>query len=159
MNIHNLNKDVCGGALAVLGGIAVAVYASSLTLGTLRQMGPGYFPFALGVLLTLTGIVIAIRGYLASPSRTTCLKLVGQPRAEWRAWLLIGLSLVAFIAIARHLGLAVATFAVVFISALADRENSWRSALLVAGIMVAVSIIVFWWALQIQLPIFAWRLS
>ena len=55
--------------------------------------------------------------------------------------------------VGEYCGLLAATFAVVFISALADRENTWRSALLLAGVMIAVCIVVFWWALQVQFPL------
>jgi hypothetical protein len=78
---------------------------------------------------------------------------------EWKAWSLICLSIVTFIALAKFAGLVPATFAIVFVSTLADRENSWRGAALLGLAVVAVGIVVFWWALQTQLPLFKWGYS
>jgi len=44
----------------------------------------------------------------------------------------------------------------VFISALGDRDNTWKKALLLSLAIVVVAVVVFWWALQIQLPLFRW---
>jgi hypothetical protein len=53
-------------------------------------------------------------------------------------------------------GLLPATFAIVFIAALGDRDNSIQSAAVLASAMCAICIVVFWWALQLQLPLFQW---
>ncbi|SPB14810.1 hypothetical protein NOV72_02041 [Caballeronia novacaledonica] len=148
----SLNRDVVGGVLMFGIGIAVAIHSMSLHLGSLSQMGPGYFPFALGAILTVVGLAIAVQGRLSPPAEEE----KEQHGAEWKAWFLICLGVMAFVVLARYLGLVVATFAVVFISALGDRKNTWRSAALLAIALVGVAIVVFWWALQIQLPLFKW---
>ena len=43
-----------------------------------------------------------------------------------------------------------------FISALGDRDNTLREALLLALAMMAIAVVVFWWALSLQLPLFQW---
>jgi hypothetical protein len=151
--VRNLHKDVVGGVLISGVGIAVATRSMFFNFGALSRMGPGYFPLALGVILTLVGIAIAVKGYMAT-GRQTQAKSVHPP--EWRAWLLISLSIVTFVVLAKVGGLVPATFAIVFVSALGDRENSWRGAALLGLAMVAVSVVVFWWALQVQLPLFKW---
>ena len=50
-----------------------------------------------------------------------------------------------------------ATFAIVFISALGDKMNTWKSAAILGAGVVAVAIVVFWWALQMQFPLFGSR--
>ena len=53
-------KDYYGGALLVVIGLA-AVYAGiGYRVGELAHMGPGFFPVALGGLLALTGLLIAL---------------------------------------------------------------------------------------------------
>jgi hypothetical protein len=147
------HKDVMGGVLISAVGVAVAIHSLTFQIGTLSRMGPGYFPLALGVILTLSGLAILVKGFLAvpRPSRT-------QPEQpfEWKACLLICLGIATFVILAKYAGMVVATFAIVFISALADRQNSWRAAAILALAMVVVSVVVFWWALQIQLPLFKW---
>ncbi|MCJ9713295.1 tripartite tricarboxylate transporter TctB family protein, partial [Bordetella hinzii] len=49
-----------------------------------------------------------------------------------------------------------ATFAIVFISALGDRTNTLKQALLLSVSMCVIAVVVFWWALQLQLPLFRW---
>jgi hypothetical protein len=151
--VRNLHKDVLGGVLVSGVGIAVATRSMSFNFGALSRMGPGYLPLALGAILTLVGIAIAVKGYMATGCQVQA-KSLHPP--EWRAWLLISLSIVIFVVLAKFAGLVPATFAIVFVSALGDRENSWRGAALLGLAMVAVSVVVFWWALQIQLPLFKW---
>ncbi|MEX3959399.1 tripartite tricarboxylate transporter TctB family protein [Trinickia symbiotica] len=169
MNRTLLHKDLIGGALLIVVGIAVLMHSVTYHIGTLVQMGPGFFPFFLGLILGLVGCGIAVQGYLAvrdaaKPDTATgrgAAKPVTPPakkklRPEWKAWILICLGMVAFVVLTKYLGLVAGTFAVVFISALGDRDNNVKSAALLALAMVVVAVVVFWWALQIQLPLFKW---
>jgi hypothetical protein len=132
-------------------GIVVAAQGATYSIGSLSRMGPGYFPVALGVILALAGIAIGIKGYVTTPEPHE------KPLPpEWKAWMLICASVIAFVVLTEFLGLVAGTFAVVFISALADRDNTWKHALVLSLAIVAVAIVVFWWALQIQLPLFRW---
>jgi len=70
---------------------------------------------------------------------------------------LISASIVAFVLVAERFGLVPAAFAIVFISALADRDNDWKRSAVLGAAIVVVAIVVFWWALQIQLPLLQWR--
>jgi hypothetical protein len=152
-NSRSLQKDVVGGLLVSALGIAVAIHSISFQIGDLSRMGPGYFPFALGVVLTLVGIAIGAKGFRSTPQQTKA--ELSQP-PEWKAWFLISLSIVTFVVLAKYLGLVAATFSIVFVSALGDRTNSWRGAALLGVAMVVVSVVVFWWALQMNLPLFKW---
>jgi hypothetical protein len=149
-----LEKDFLGGTLVFATGIGVTIHSISFEIGTLSQMGPGFFPTVLGLILTSCGVAIVAKS--RSPKSNSRGEIQVEPAAEWRAWALIIIGIASFIALAKIAGLIVATFSIVFISALGDRDNSWKSAALLALLMVAVSVIVFWWALQIQLPLFAW---
>lgn len=141
------NKDVLGGALVcALGAGAIAMVRGN-AIGTLGRMGPGFFPTLIGVVMVLTGVAILLGGLRAGATEH------GVERPDLRAWTLIPLSLVAFIVAGEFGGLLPATFSVVFIAALADRDNTWRSAMLLACAMVAVCLVVFWWALQVQFPL------
>jgi hypothetical protein len=75
---------------------------------------------------------------------------------EWRGWFCIGASIVAFVALGKYGGLLPATFAIVFISALGDRQNTVASVAVLALACAVVCVVVFWWALQIQFPLFQW---
>ena len=144
-------KDYYGGALMVVIGLVAVACGVDYQVGSLRQMGPGFFPVAIGVLLALTGGAIALQASLSAPVE----KKAARP-GEWRGWLCIVSALIAFVILGEHGGLVPATFAVVFISALGDRKNRLIDALVLALAIVLVSVVVFWWALKIQLPLFQW---
>jgi len=143
-------KDFYGGVLVSLIGVCVVVGGAQYHLGTLAHMGPGYFPTLVGALLVLIGLGIAIT--------TRPVQLQPKPKGfgQLRAWGCILGGLIAFAILGEYGGLVPATFAVVFISALGDTRNSIRHAILLALALVAIGIFVFWWALNLQFPLFRW---
>ena len=146
--------DAVGGSLLVVLGAAIAIASrTTLALGTLDHMGPGFFPLCLGVVMAVLGAAIAMRPSRASAASAAAARIV----PEWRGWLCIAGSVVAFIVVGAHLGLAPATFAIVFIAALGDRKNTWRDALVLSLGMVAIGVVVFAWLLQIQFPLVTLR--
>jgi hypothetical protein len=149
--IKGSHTDYIGGALMILIGLAVVIQGRQYSIGTLSRMGPGFFPVTLGAILAFTGLaIIATARFTATKPEAAALP------AEWRGWFCIGLSIVAFVVLGKYGGLVPATFAIVFISALADRENTLLKATVLALATVAVSIIVFWWALQMNFALFGW---
>src|SRR6185437_13340356 len=76
---------------------------------------------------------------------------------EWRGWICIIASCVGFVAIAKWGGFVPATFAITFISAMGDRENTVKEATLLSLAMVVICIVVFWWALKMPFQLFAWE--
>ncbi len=142
--------DYYGGALMLLIGLGAVFIGSTYETGNLRQMGPGFFPVAVGAVIALMGVLIAL-GARGQPVEA------GEVLApEWRGWICIVASIVAFVILGKHGGLLPATFAIVFISALGDRDNTVKAAALLALAMCVVCAVVFWWALQLQFPLFAW---
>jgi hypothetical protein len=149
--INNYNKDYYGGGLMVLLGLGVVFQSSTYEVGTLSKMGAGFFPGVLGILLALTGVSIALTARGAIPSSNE------EPLPpEWRGWICIILSIVAFVVLGKYGGLVPASFAITFISAMGDRQNTIKNALILSLAMVALSIGIFWWALQMQFPLFQW---
>jgi hypothetical protein len=148
---RRLHKDFWAGTAVALVGAAFAAQSARYRIGTLLQMGPGYFPAALGIIFALVGAAIAVQGFVKSPAESR-----ERHPPDWRVWFLVIAAVVTFIVLGAQLGLAAAAFAIVFISALADRENTWASAALLALVMVVVSAIVFWWGLKLQFPLWLW---
>jgi hypothetical protein len=157
-----LKKDYYGGALMVLVG-GSAVYAGiGYRVGDLAHMGPGFFPVALGALLILVGLLIALSarpnkdGTAPATDHPPALPGHGHGMPDLRGCACIILGILAFQLFGVYGGLLPATFAIVFISALGDRDNTLIEAVLLALAMSVVAVIVFWWALQLQLPLFQW---
>lgn len=147
-------RDVYGGILLVLIGIGTIVEGSSHSMGSLTRMGAGYFPVILGVVLTATGGAIALFSLAKGGGSTELEPGEHFHLPDVRGFIAIISGIVAFIALATWWGFAPATFALVFISALGDREATLKSSVALAGVMTAILIGLFWYALR--LPIRLW---
>ena len=150
-SMRKIRKDHYGGALIFFIGVGAALQGSAYKIGTLSRMGPGYFPVALGIILAAIGAAIFIMAGVGAPP-TEKKKLP----PEWRAWFCICVSVLAFVVVGIYGGLVPATFTIVFISALADRQNTLKNAALLSAAMVVIGVVVFWWALQLVFPLFRW---
>ncbi len=145
-------KDLAGGLLMLALGAATAMQAVSYDIGTLRRMGPGFFPLCLGILLALIGILIVVT--TRRPAEDVA--QVASRAPEWRGWICICLSIAAFVILGRYGGLVPATFAITFIAALGDRDNSVLVAFGLAAALTLVTVAIFWWLLQVAFPLFRW---
>jgi hypothetical protein len=158
--INRHNRDYYGGGLMLLFGLAAIWTGMSYRIGSLERMGPGFFPVALGVILALTGVAIMIGAAANAIAEGKEEDKEGGKEAnlrpEWRGWICISLSIVAFVILGKYGGLVPATFGIVFISAMGDRQNTVKSALILAAAMCLVCVAIFWYALQVQFPLFQW---
>jgi hypothetical protein len=151
----HMKKDYYGGALMVLTGLATVVASTNYHIGELARMGPGYFPCAVGVLMAVTGILIAISAEDGEGESTVAVGHAhGMP--DMRGAICIIVATLAFLFLGEYTGLLPATFAIVFISALGDRMNTIKQAIILSLGMCAIAIVVFWWLLQLQIPLLKW---
>lgn len=165
MSRSSIKTDYLAGSLMILIGLGATAESYTRELGTLTSMGSGFFPFCLGILLTLLGVAIA-GAAVRAPVHHDRTEVVaptlgheGYQGAEWRGWSCIIGGVAAFIAFGAYGGLLPATFACVFISALGDRGGSPLSALVLASCVTAVGIFLFWYVLQVQFPLLRWGLA
>ncbi|RXZ37020.1 tripartite tricarboxylate transporter TctB family protein [Oxalobacteraceae bacterium CAVE-383] len=155
--INKRNRDYYGGGLMLLFGLGAIWEGTSYRIGSLVRMGPGFFPVALGVILALTGVAIMLGAVAANAAAASePAEKEENLRPEWRGWICISLSIIAFVIFGQYGGLMPATFAVVFISALGDRQNTVKSAFILAIVMCILCVAIFWYALQVQFPLFQW---
>ena len=147
--VPSYRRDYYAGALMIILGLGVVIKGWGYDVGNLREMGPGFFPVAVGVVMALSGVGIAVTNAVVQP-------VEARQRAEWRGWGCILLSVVAFVVLGSHGGLVPATLATVFLAALGDRKNSLRDASLLALGMCVIAVVVFRWGLQVQFPLFQW---
>lgn len=152
-----IKKDYYGGALMTLVGLVAVMSGMKYHIGELSRMGPGFFPVVVGALMALTGLCIALTARAKVPAdAVTAGHAHGSGVPDLRGCACIVGGVLAFILIGKYGGLIPATFSIVFISALGDRKNTIKEAALLAAAMCAVAAVVFSWALQLQLPLFAW---
>ena len=146
-------KDFYAGLAMVLLGAGVTLNSTTYNLGTLMHMGPGMFPFILGILLTFVGILIFISG-LITP-------LEGDERIlpesmEWRGWACILAGPLMFILFGEFFGMIAATFMCVFVSALGDRTATLRGSALLAACITVGGAFLFSYVLKVPFPLFRW---
>lgn len=156
MNLKlSFSKDYYAGALMVVIGLSAAYAGMSYDVGSLTDMGAGFFPLTVGVLLVVVGILIAGSARdLPQPAPNTADAHSRLPDLRGAVCIIAGT--LAFIFIGKYGGLLPATFAIVFISALGDRTNTLFRAAVLSIVMCAIALVVFSWGLKLELAPFAW---
>jgi uncharacterized membrane protein len=147
-------RDFYAGGLMILFGLVMVLKGPAYRVGSLMHMGPGFLPTVLGVILVFLGLVIAA-GALAEPDGADERILPENP--QWLGWLCILAGPFCFIVFGSYGGLAPATFACVFVSALGDRSATWKSALVLALAVTVFGVGLFSYVLQVPIPVLEWR--
>ena len=147
MNLRDARKDLLAGATFVGFGLAFAITASTYEIGTALRMGPGFFPLVLGSLLVLLGVLIAVKGFVAADSDE-----IGP--VPWKALALLLAALLFFGYTVRGLGVVPALLVTIFLSAMAGHRARLIPAVVIAGCLTALSVLIFIVALQLRLAYF-----
>ncbi|MGD9946661.1 MAG: tripartite tricarboxylate transporter TctB family protein [Burkholderiaceae bacterium] len=150
--IHNRSEFAIGLGYAVTGA-AFALAARGYELGTADGMGPGYFPFWLGVVLLMLGLSVIHRATARHGPRSSLASW------DWRSLLWISSAVVLFALLLKPLGLALSLALLVMGTSLASHEFRWRSALLLATLLVLLNVGLFVHALSLPLPVLPALLS
>jgi hypothetical protein len=141
-------KDFWGGLVFVFFGLMALLISRDYPIGTTMHMGPRYFPTIIGSLLTLLGLIIAVRG----------LSITGEKIKGWgpRPLVMVLAAVVAFAVMIRPLGLASATLALVAISCLGTAESRIREVVVLYLFLAALAVGLFIYG--IGLPLKVWPL-
>ena len=123
-------------------GAGAVLEASRYSIGTLKHLGPGFYPALLGTALAVVGAIIA-GAALAKPTveEEADPLLEGstdQRGPDWRGWGCIIGGVVLFILLAWATGLASAIFACVFVSARGDRSATLKGSFILALVMTVL---------------------
>ncbi len=141
-------QDFWAGVMFIAFGGAAIFFARSYAFGSAAKMGPGYFPSVLGGILIALGLITSMRG----------LVFAGQPvgRFNWKPLLYVLGSIMLFAFALQSLGLVVAIFALIVVSALGGHEFKLKEVLGLALILAVGSVAIFNYGLQLQFPIWPW---
>lgn len=148
--LQNRWPDLVAGLTVVAIGAFILIESAGYSLGSLRHMGPGYFPRILG--LAMVGFGALIASPLSAP--------VGQRPQEtagWTSLILLASSFVAFALLVESAGLIPATFGAVLLAALADIKMRRKPvyALALAAATAVACYLIFGLALGLQMSAFA----
>jgi len=149
-------KDFFSGLMFMTVGVAFAWGASGYTIGNGARMGPGYFPLALGVLLTLLGGVITFKALVVE---TVDGDKIGS--FAWKPLVFIILANLVFGAMigglpSIHLppmGLIVGIYALTFIASMAGDRFNLKETVALATILAVLSYLAFIKLLNLQFPV------
>jgi len=155
MKIRN-KQDFYSGVMFVLLGGGYALGAQSYGFGSSSSMGPGYFPTVLGTMLAIVGLMIIARVILRDAD-------IDNPitQVAWRPLLtVIGSTVLFGVLLAGvpslgipSMGLLVAIVGMVLLVSTAGHDFTWRSALLLALFLAALSYLIFVEALSLYFRI------
>lgn len=140
-------KDVAAGLIYVLAGGGFSLGALNYKLGDPARMGPGWFPFWVGILLVAVGIATATQG-LRPHATQEQLKRPDLPVMLW----VLG-AVVLFGLLLQPLGLVLALMVLVLVSSRASHEFTWRGTLLNAVVLIAFSVGAFIEGINLQIPL------
>ncbi|MGY6632151.1 MAG: tripartite tricarboxylate transporter TctB family protein [Alkalilacustris sp.] len=137
--------DILGGLILAAVGIGAALWAGlHYDMGTLRRMGPGAFPVALGLGLAGLGLVIALPAVLRGGAGV---------RVELGPLLWVVTAILVFGLGLRWLGLVGVTCLAVLIATLPARRAGWVWRVGLALAITAVTVMVFHLGLRMTLPL------
>ena len=146
-------RDFYAGGMLILFGLGAALKGPDYGSGTLMHMGPGFMPTALGVILILLGIAIAGTA-IATPAGVDERILPDHP--QWFAWGGILAGPLMFIIFGTYFGMFPGTFMCIFVSALGDKTQTYKSAFVLAALVGVVGTGLFAYLLQGPMPILTW---
>jgi hypothetical protein len=141
------HKDIAAGLLFLLLGSAFAIGALTYRMGSAARMGPGYFPFSLGVLLALIGVIVLVGALRGTEAGARIGKLT------WRPLLAVTASVAVFGILLPHAGLILSLLALLIGARFAGREASWMEMLGGAAVLIAMALVLFVWLLGLQFPV------
>ncbi|TFZ04349.1 tripartite tricarboxylate transporter TctB family protein [Ramlibacter rhizophilus] len=140
-------KDFAAGVIYIVAGAAFAIGALNYRIGEAARMGPGWFPLAVGILLVLVGIATAVSGL----TRGAAVERIRGVHLSTLFWILG--SVVLFGLLLQPLGLVGALLVLILVSSKASHEFTWLGALLNAAFLIAFSLGVFIWGIDMLIPL------
>ncbi|BBK31550.1 tripartite tricarboxylate transporter TctB family protein [Stella humosa] len=142
------NQDALAGLIFIALGAIGLLIALRYEFGSSTEMGPGYFPRVLSLLLVGFGGVILLRGLRSG--------VAVDGIWAWLPLALVTLSIILFGAAIERLGLVPAVALLIAVSAYAGHEFRPGEVAILTAVMAIFAAAVFVWGLSLPYPLFAW---
>jgi formate hydrogenlyase subunit 3/multisubunit Na+/H+ antiporter MnhD subunit len=137
-------KDFWSGVMFLAIGLGFAFIARTYTLGTANRMGPGFFPFYLGLIMAGLGVVILFNSLRS--------KGEAVEKFHWQPILWVLGSIVMFGVLLKAVGMIVAGILLVCGSSLGGEEFKVKGTLILAFVLVVFCSLVFVFGLKLPIP-------
>lgn len=142
------SKNLVSAGVAIVLGLAIAVHSAlNYPLGSITQMGPGFLPTVIGILIAFLGLILGVTSLLAPQAEPI--------EVDWRPLLFVSAALVVFGLTLERLGLAPGIVLLVAVASLAEPGFRPR---LIAGLslfLVAMTALIFVYGLSTPLELIA----
>jgi hypothetical protein len=147
-------KDFWSGLMFIAIGVGFAWGASNYSFGSAARPGPAYFPFGLGVILAVLGLVVLFKGLtLDVPGGD---KIGGWP---FKPWIVILGAVVIFGLALPRLGMIITLPLLIGIASLASGEFRWKEVLINVVVLTLGCWLVFIKGLNLTIPVWPSFLS
>jgi len=138
-----MKPNLISGLTVMSVGILGVILSQNYNVGTLTNMGPGFFPLMLSVILSLLGVAITLKSFFEK-SESVVIK--------WRSLLAITSSILIFGILLVNFGLIISTVASVLVSTMIIDISIRKKLYLILGLSI-VNLLIFGLILQIPLKI------
>ncbi|WP_298500186.1 tripartite tricarboxylate transporter TctB family protein [uncultured Maritimibacter sp.] len=142
-------ERIVPGAALLVSGLVMLIICWTYPLGTLSQMGPGYVPMAIGVLICLFSLAVIVGDVMRTDLERT-------QRIHWRQLVFVSAAILAFGVLVDLVGLVPSMFVATFLSIFADDHARLPGALVFALLAAIGGWLLFIVALDLPISAF-WR--
>jgi len=146
MQLRN-KQDFWSGVMFIVLGGAFALGSTQYSMGTAARMGPGYFPFWLGVIMAALGLIILIGSMRAKAEK------VDIAPFDFKILGIITASQLVFAVALRPLGLIISIVLLVLVSSYASHEHRLKSSIINAIFLTILCYFSFVAGLKLVFPI------
>ena len=141
------STDIIGGLFLTALGLFFVIYAQRYNMGTLNRMGPAYFPIALGAVMAMLGLLIAV---------PACFRAGVGPEVSWKTLFIVIGSVVVFGATLQTMGVIFACMATLIVASLADNDITWRERAILVVAVPPIIYLIFIFGLGMTVPVWPW---
>lgn len=144
-------QDAAAGLFLVALAVVAIWQTSDLSIGTLRQLGPGMLPRTLAYAVGFCGVIVLINAFLRAGA--------GLERWSLRGPLFVLGAVIVFGLTVRPLGLAVAGPLVVIIGGFASHETKLVESVIFGVTITGFCLFLFKFVLSLPIPVAPWLLG
>lgn len=146
MQVRN-KQNFWSGVMFIVIGLAFAWKSTEYSMGTAARMGPGYFPFWLGIIMAILGALILLSSLSSKAAKTEV------ARFDFKIMAIITASVVVFALLLQPAGLILSMLILVIISATASHEFTWKVTIANAIFLAVLCYLAFVVGLKLVFPI------
>lgn len=143
-----MNKpEIAVAAAIILFGLVMGLIGSTYGVGTLQQMGTGYFPVLIGAVTVFFGVatLLEVRRSDSPP-----------PEIPWRAFIFVFAAILVWSLLVERVGLFPSSVLLVILGSLGRKKLRMKSMILTALIAAAASILIFIEGFHLPLQAIVW---